>query len=204
MVHFTHIKHLPTIVTNGLLADNPAAAAGLLAKEIGNRSIKDQRRLRPVPIGPGGVVADYAPFYYAPRSPMLYAIIKGQVPEYPDGQDPLIYLESTVERLVAEGMEPLFTDRNAVLDFTKFSASLEELDSLVDWELMEAVYWYPTDTEPDRRERRMAECLVHHRVPWECFERVVVGTDARALEARRLLDEMGVSDTVDTQADWYF
>jgi hypothetical protein len=150
------------------------------------------------------MVGDYAPFYYAPRSPMLYAIIKGQVPEYPDGQDPLVYLETTVERLVDDGLAPIFTDRNAALGIAKFSQSLDDLDGLVDWQLMEAVYWYNTDAEPDRRERRMAECLVHQCVPWASFERVVVRTDARAEEVQQLLGEVGVTAEVHTQGEWYF
>ena len=35
-----------------------------------------------VPIGPGGAVSDYVLFYFAPRSPMMYAIHRGNVPTY--------------------------------------------------------------------------------------------------------------------------
>jgi len=48
-----------------------------------------------VPLAPYGCVADYVPFYFAPRSPMLYKLHKGGVPNYTGGQDPLVYLVSS-------------------------------------------------------------------------------------------------------------
>ena len=86
--HFTPIHHLVSIIERGLRCDG--TAAGLLAVEVGNRGIKERRRRRAVPVGGRGVVADYVPFYFAPRSPMLYAIAMGNVPEYTGGTDPLV------------------------------------------------------------------------------------------------------------------
>ena len=80
LYHFTHVSHLATIVRDGLLCDAQAHVGDRLRIEVGNREIKTQRRQRPVLCGPGGVVADYVPFYFAPRSPMLYAIKGGNVP----------------------------------------------------------------------------------------------------------------------------
>ncbi|MGI8631827.1 MAG: type II toxin-antitoxin system toxin DNA ADP-ribosyl transferase DarT [Solirubrobacterales bacterium] len=134
LYHFTHMENLPSIVAGGLLCE--AAGTARSSVEVGNRRIKDQRRRRPVPVEPGGAVSDYVPFYFAPRSPMLYAINGGQVPEYTDGQDPLLYLVTSVERLVELGLALVFTDRNATLGFARFSAGLDELDGLVDWTLM--------------------------------------------------------------------
>lgn len=204
IVHFTHVDHLATVVQHGLLADNAAVAAGLLSIEVGNRDIKERRRRRPVPIQPAGTIADYAPFYFAPRSPMMYAIHKGRVPEYADGIDPLLYLVSTVQRLTELGTEVICTDRNAVLDITQFSADPEDLDGLVDWRLMEATYWFNTVEEPDRRERRMAECLAHQVVPWEAFTELVVRTEAREEQALAMLDALEASIPTRVAADWYF
>lgn len=91
------------------------------------------------------MVADYVPFYFAPRSPMLFALAMGNVPEYTGGMDPLVYLVTTAERLVHLGLPVLFTDRNAVLKTARFAHDLSDLDTLIDWSLMRRV---PGDRRP--------------------------------------------------------
>lgn len=202
LYHFTHLSHLPTIAEKGLLSD--AHAAGVLATEVGHRDIKGQRRRRPVGVGPGGVVADYVPFYFAPRSPMLSANIHGRVAEYSEGQDPIAYVVTTVERLRGLGLVPTFTDRNAALVFARMTDDVELLDDLVDWELMGATRWNNTPEDPDRRERRMAERLVYQRVPWEAVTCVATRTAQRRAEAEALLRSVGTSVVVEVRPGWYF
>jgi hypothetical protein len=203
LYHFTPIHHLASIIEHGLRCDNDAAG-GLLAVEVGNRDIKEQRRRRAVPVGPRGVVADYVPFYFAPRSPMLYAIARGNVPEYTGGVDLLVYLVTTADRLGQLGLPMLFTDRNAVLKTAHFTSSLADLDTVIDWPLMRATMWNNTPSEPDRRERRMAECLVHRQVPWWAIEYVAARTPARAIEAQATLARFSQGIAVRTRRDWYF
>ncbi|MGH3873529.1 MAG: type II toxin-antitoxin system toxin DNA ADP-ribosyl transferase DarT [Pseudonocardiaceae bacterium] len=203
LYHFTPIHHLASIIEHGLLCDS-RVAAGLLAVEVGNRGIKEQRRRRAVPVGPCGMVADYVPFYFAPRSPMLYAVAKGNVPEYTGGMDPLVYLITTADRLAELGLPMLFTDRNAVLETARFTRDPAGLDALIDWPLMRARMWHNTPSEPDRRERRMAECLVHRQVPWQAIEYVAARTPARAAQARATLARFSQGAAVRTRRDWYF
>ncbi|HEU5271499.1 MAG TPA: DUF4433 domain-containing protein [Jatrophihabitans sp.] len=203
-MHFTHVEHLTTIARDGLLGDAAARSTGSLQVEVGNHGIKEQRRRRVVPIAPGGVVADYAPFYFAPRSPMMYAIEKGNVATYTGGCDELVYLVSDVERLLDLQLPTVFTDRNAVLGVTTFTDDPASLETLVDWQLMRARDWYNTPTEPDRRERRMAECLVHDRVPWSAFRAVVVRKEECATRAGQLLAAAGVDTRIVVRPDWYF
>jgi hypothetical protein len=200
LYHFTSIRHLASIIERGLVCDN-SAAAGLLAVEVGNRGIKERRRRRAVPVAPRGVVADYVPFYFAPRSPMLYAITMGNVPEYTGSIDLLLYLVTTAERLAELGLPMLFTD---VLTTTHFTPHLADLDTLIDWPLMRATMWNNTPSEPDRMERRMAECLVHRQVPWRAIKYVVARTPARAAEARATVARFSQGVAVRTKRDWYF
>ena len=113
LLHFTHVDHLATIIERGLVAD--ADVGPLLLNEVGNRDIKNQRRRARVPLPPGGVVSDYVPFYFAPRSPMMSAIAQGQVPEYGTDTSSLVYIVTTVEHLQTLGIRMLFTRRNAAL-----------------------------------------------------------------------------------------
>jgi hypothetical protein len=107
-MHFTHIEHLDTIITDGLLRDT-VARGGLLKREAGNPGIKADRRKRKVPIHPFGHVGDYVPFYFAPRSPTMSAISHGRVPEFGRNVTGLMYLVTTTQALVAAGLTVLCT-----------------------------------------------------------------------------------------------
>jgi hypothetical protein len=201
VVHFTHIDHLDTIVIEGLLCDN-TACGGLLKREAGNPDIKTGRRSRNVPIHPFGCVADYAPFYFAPRSPMMSAISHGRVPHFGRDVTGLMYLVTTTQALVEAGLTVLVTDRNAKLDLAEFRTEAD-CDELVDWELMRQTYWNNTLEYPDRRERRMAECLVHQCVPFDVFHQIVVHSDRQAAIVREGLRRNGKSTPVYVRPQWY-
>lgn len=204
LCHFTHVDHISLIIKHGLLSDSKAQSTGLLLTEVGHRGIKGRRRSREVPVPPGGAVGDYAPFYFAPRSPMMYVIHRGGVPTYDGGCDDLVYLVTTVERLAELGLPLVFTDRNAALKVAAFAEGLARLDELVDWRLMEEPRWSNTPEEPDRKERRMAECLAHDCVPWEAFTTVVVKTPECAQRAASAISSLGQSTPVVVRPDWYF
>lgn len=187
LYHFTHIEHLESIVARGLVSDSMAQASGLVSVDVGNQGIKERRRRRTVPIEPGGVVADYVPFYFAYRSPMMFTIAGGNVPTYTRGCDDLVYLVTTIERLVKLGSSLVYTDRNATLRIATFTDDVARLDGLIDWQLMRQRMWNSTPDQLDRQERRMAECLAYQRVAWEAFQEVVTRTPSCAKRACQLL-----------------
>jgi hypothetical protein len=153
---------------------------------------------------PGGVVADYVPFYFAPRSPMLFSILGGQVKEYADDQTHLIYLVSRLSRVTGLDLAWVATDRNAVLATAKFTGEQQALSSLIDWQIMEAKYWANTADDGSRRERRMAEFLVQHVVPWSAFTHVGTCCDQRQEEVRRLLSTSEHRPKLLVTPSWYF
>lgn len=207
VAHFTHVDHLVTVAQHGLLCDTAAHAAEVLTTEVGNPGIKDQRRQRAVPLSPGDTVADYVPFYFAPRSPMMYAISRGNVPSYKGGTARLVYLFSTLERLHELEHHLVLTDRNAALAYAEFRvfdpADLID-DDFIDWGLMEERYWNNTADEPQRMERRMAEALVHKRVAWDAITKVGTQNEVVASEVRAVLAAAGSSVPVDVRPQWYF
>jgi hypothetical protein len=201
ILHFTHIDHLPGIIQSGLSCDGEVSTA--LLHEVGNRSVKELRRKTAIRVSPGGHVSDYVPFYFAPRSPMLYAIHAGNVPEYRAGIDPLVYLVTSVEALIDAGLEIVITDRNAALVHAAHMSGRAGLAG-IDWDLMRARPWFNTIEEPDRRERRMAECLAYRHVPWRLIRRICVRRTARATEVAGHLQAARLDLPVAVTPDWYF
>lgn len=205
VLHFTHIGHLPTVIQRGLLSDK--YVRDLLTTEVGNRDIKNQRRQQTAKLAPGGTVDEYVPFYFAPRSPMMYSIFKGNVPSYQGGVAKIVYLCSTLESLHGLGHRILLTDRNAALnyaDYREFDPADHISDGFIDWDLMLERYWVNTPENPQRVERRMAETLVHHRVEWEAIMEVVVRDEEVGQEVRGLLAGVGSKIPVNIKPDWYF
>lgn len=170
--HITHYTNLPRILeAGGLLCDREGADKCLVS--IAYDDIKQRRKRTDVPCGPGGTVADYVPFYFAPRSPMLYAIHKGFVSHYTVGQREIVYIVSSVQAVQQRGLPFVFTDGHPVVRITRFFNTLDDL-SQVDWQVMRSRTWYNTDADPDRKRRRQAEFLVYRFFPWEAVQMVCV------------------------------
>ena len=171
--------------------------------------------MRAVPNPPGGVVHDYVPFYFAPRSPMLFAINGGRVAGCPWRQEDVVHFETTVENVVGVGHAFVFYDRNATLAFSTAYTDLVHLDTAVAWDLLTEApqldgfcrYWQnkPADARyADRMERRQAEFLVKDRAPLAVMTRIGVIDAAKQAAVQTLLTQSGVQLTVGVVPDWYF
>ena len=68
---------------------------------------------------------------------------------------------------------------------------------------MEEQYWGYTPDDPERPDRRSAECLVHHQVPWAAFESIVTKNGATQAEVQALHSSLGVSVPVSVRGAWY-
>jgi len=146
-------------------------------------------------------VGDYVPFYFSPRSPMLYAINRGAVEGYTEGQKPVIYLRATVEAVVEGHLSWVFTEGHADMLFTDFFDDLKDL-AKVDWDLMKATYWNDTDDDPDRKRRRQAEFLVQNFFPWELVSYIGVYDRSIAETVGEIIK--GGSPEVGVQRGWYY
>lgn len=81
--HITHIDNLPSIATGmGLVSDAERIATELSCSVVGVSTIK-QRRLEEIAVAchPGTTVGQYVPFYFCPRSIMLYILRMGNHPD---------------------------------------------------------------------------------------------------------------------------
>lgn len=157
-----------------------------------------------VPCGPGGTLGEYVPFYFAPRSPMLFRIQHGGVENVSSDPARLVYLVSSTEAVVAAGREYVFTDGNAAAAFTEFHDDAEHLGEVVDWPLMKATMWANTPADPDRRRRRGAEFLVHQALPFELVDKCCVYDAAARSAVAAAAADAGWEVEVRIRRNWYF
>jgi hypothetical protein len=198
--HISHLRNLERILSEGgLHCDRDAQTRKSV--NIGHMHIKERRLRREVPVGPKGTVGEYVPFYFAPRSPMLFAISRGAVEGYAEGQNPLIYLCSTVEAVDKAGLGWVFTEGHADMSFTDFFDDLDDLGK-VDWALMEERYWNDTNDDPDRKRRRQAEFLVHEFFPWELVSYIGVYDRSVAEAVGKVLN--AGCPKVGIEQGWYY
>lgn len=163
--HFTPASNVPKIIAaGGIHPDNVMFTQPEKYTDCASADIKTARRTKAVPVHPYGYVGDYVPFYYAPRSPMMSAISKGQVPGYDDSHG-LVYIASSVAQVDAADLPWVCTDGNARAGITHFYNTREELEERTDWQIMREKYWRNTDEDGDRRRRRAAEFLVYNFFP---------------------------------------
>lgn len=205
ILHFTHTRNLEGIFSDGYLkSDNLVDRTHELRVEAADLDVKARRRMTSVPLAPFGCVADYVPFYFGPRSPMLYVLHKGSVPNYQEGQDPLVYLVSTVEAVVDARKPCLFSDGNCAHAVTQFFGDIGLLDSAVDWEVMRAKMWANTAEDPDRMRRRMAEFLVYERLETQHLTEIAVRAPDIRRRVEAQLTKLEATLPVVVRPGWYY
>lgn len=203
--HITHISNLNSIIaTGGLHCDNGCASGGIAPTGIAHAHIKQRRAQRVVPVPPGGTLADYVPFYFAPRSPMLYSIHTGYVAGYQGGQTAVLHLVSSAQSVASNGHQFAFSDGHAEISFSAFSNQLGALQQLVDWAVMPLQYWNDTPADPDRKRRRQAEFLVHQFFPWTLVDSIGVYDQATATQVQQVLQGAAHKPVVNICAGWYY
>ncbi len=202
--HITHINNLPSILNSGgLIANSRLRQQQSNYLDIAHGHIQDRRELTRVPCAALGCLHDYVPFYFAPRSPMLYAIHKQNTQGYSGGQNPVIYLVSQAQIIAANNLTFAFTDGHAVIAYSEFYDNLQRLD-MIDWAIMQAKYWNNTQEDGDRKRRRQAEFLVHQFCPWMLMLEVGVINNTMQLQVQQILQNFNSQIPVNIYSNWYY
>ena len=203
--HITHIDTLASIIADGCLwSDHEIRKRDNERVVIGYGTIK-QRRLERYRVSchPRTFVGQYVPFYFCPRSPMLYVISKQNVDlNYKGGQSRIVHLVSNIGKAVhAAGDRPwAFSDGNAGADYTRFCDNLDEINDYVDWSSVKANYWM----DPTVKERKQAEFLVHTSFPWSSIVGVGAISPTVKAEVDSLLQNVDHKPKVIAKSEWYY
>lgn len=175
ILRFTHVNNLDTIIRlGGLHAPNHVPSHGSPYRPCHNTEVHGARAAVVIPAGPGGTIHDYVPFYFGYLSPMMLQLKTGQVPGYNEGQEPLIYLASTVQAVAEAGLSFVFSNGHGLATgLTNWFDDLDQLDE-VDWSMVYQRYWKDQLNDMDRQRRKQAEFLVYECCPWSLIQEIVV------------------------------
>ncbi len=191
--HICHVDRLPSIVSAGCLwCDEEIERRAPPGTTIGMNTIK-QRRLHELTLTshPTLHVGDCVPFYFCPRSVMLYLIHQANHPEltFRGGQGPIVHLEAdlhaTIDWAEAQPRRWAFTLSNAGAGYFEDRADLAQLDE-INWEAVAAKYWSGAG-----KEGKQAEFLLEDSFPWDLVERIGVHTDRIYRQAVHALPARG-------------
>lgn len=204
--HITHVDNLAGIVAaGGLFSDSRVARDGGPSSMIGMPTIKERRLRLPVGCHPGRRVGEFVPFYFCPRSIMLYVISCGNHPSltYRGGQRPIVHLQAdlheTVEWADDQGVAWAYSLSNAGAAYAQFRNRLHDLGD-IDWDAVQNSDF----REPDVKESKQAEFLVDGFFPWHLVELVGVYSSALLDQVRLVLPPSAVRPSVAIRGDWYY
>lgn len=203
--HIAHVDRLRSIVTDGYIwCDREVMRRAPPGTVIGMNGIK-QRRLNELRLSshPALHVGDCAPFYFCPRSVMLYLIYQGNHPEmiYRGGQGPIVHFEADLHEVVAwanaQRRRWAFTLSNAGSRFFEDRCDLGQLGE-IDWAAVAARDWKAC------KEGKQAEFLLEMSLPWHMVQRVGVATQATYNAVLNALPAGGHRPVVELRHDWYY
>ncbi|HVH74469.1 MAG TPA: DUF4433 domain-containing protein [Stellaceae bacterium] len=204
--HIVHADRLSSIIADASLwCDRRIVARAGPGTVIGMGSIKERRLTLPVHCCPRTCVGDYVPFYFCPRSIMLYVIHCANHPElaYRGGQQPIIHLEADLHRAVgwadAERRPWAFSLSNAGAAYAQFRASIADLVE-INWQAVAARDFRPADV----KEGKQAEFLVHDNFPWDLVDRIGVYSRTVAQQVTDAMRGAAHRPVVEIRRDWYY
>ena len=199
----THIENLRIILRDGMYAPNVRRYPDYV--NIGDESLIAQRGVFNVPTAPGGVLADYVPFYFGGCSPMLLNIKTGHRGIKQRDQREIVYVCTHIDSVTQACPEFCFTDGHAKDRLTAFYNQLSDLDK-VDWGVVEQKFWASTEEEPDRMRKKQAEFLVKNHVPLPCLSGIIVLDEIAAETVNTIKKETGCSLPVhiDNKRKYYY
>jgi len=202
--HICHVDRLPSILNcNGLFSDAKVSELDLPGTVVGMSNIK-QRRLNELRLDshPTLFVGQCVPFYFCPRSVMLYLIHRRNAElTYQGGQAQIVHLESDLYETVAwanaNNRRWAFTLSNAGSYYFEDRADLANLHE-IDWDAVQARIWNQC------KEAKQSEFLFEESFPWGLVRRIGVSNNIVYGQVLNALQQQEHKPTVEVKTDWYY
>lgn len=194
----THINNISHIAKCGIVK----ATSPLHDKKF--QSIGDSQviNLRKGKVINGYHIGDYIPFYFGPRSPMLYVIQHGFNGVQHVEPEKIVYCVIKLDDLIADGIECLFTDGHALSFLTSFYTKdyLINIDRIVNYTDVYSSQWN-LEEDRDLKRRKEAELLIKDDLPAKYIKGYVVYNE----KAKQSLIEKGIiGNLIAVMPNYYF
>ena len=203
--HILHIDKLESILRAGaIFCDKIARERYNVGTRIGMQDIKNFRLTKPLISYPDLMVGSCTPFYFCPRSVMLFIIYKGDHPnlDYKGGQFPILHIvanfNKTIDWANANCKRWVFTNVNARAKYAEDFNQIKDLDK-IDWEAVNAQDWR------EKKEHKQAEFLVEGFFPIQLIESIGVYNAEYQSKVMSILAKYSIcSINVPIMKDWYY
>ena len=209
--HIVHVDRLPSIITDGSLwSDAKVTRHSPSGTTIGMQKIK-QRRLtvNKLDSHPDLFVGDCVPFYFCPRSIMLYLLHKANDPEliYRGGQAPIVHLEMDLRQVTTwaeqHGQRWAFTLSNAGNAYFEDRCDLKQLGE-INWAAVQNNGWGYQGVSRSVREGKQAEFLVENQLPWNLVTRIGVHSQPIYNQVTSVLSSSAHKPSIEVKNEWYY
>lgn len=202
--HILNVDKLASVAGDGFLfSDAQMMQRPANGTIIGMNHIK-QRRLLELTLSshPDLFVGQCVPFYFCPRSVMLYIIWRGSIDlEYKGGQGPIVHLVSdlkqTVEWAQQHDFRWAFSLSSAASRHFEDRCELGQLGE-INWEAVNAHYWSSVS------DQKQAEFLIEDRFPWHLVEEIAVINQTIGQQAVQAIAGAQHRPDVQIRPTWYY
>jgi len=208
--HIVHVDRLASIVADGFLwSDATMVARQGVGTTIGMSNIK-ARRLNELSLSchPDLRVGHCTPFYFCPRSVMLYLIYRrNEELAYKGGQEPIVHLEADLQAAIAwaedNGQRWAFTQSNAGAYYFEDHSDIEKL-SEINWDAVAARQWSGRGISGTVKEGKQAEFLIESAFPWQLIEKIGVHSQGIVPMAAQAIQGAAHRPGLEIKRDWYY
>lgn len=204
--HIVNVDRLHSIIADDCLwCDAEVIRRASSGTNIGMDEIKERRLKSKLASHPDLHVGDCVPFYFCPRSVMLYVIYQANHPKlaYRGGQGPIIHLESNLRQTIAwaeaNKKRWAFTLSNAGSSYFEDRCHLAKLDE-IDWNAVQATDWRQSHV----REHKQAEFLLEHQFPWKLVSRIAVYSQRTYDEVTIAVSSAAHRPSINIMREWYY
>lgn len=198
--HITDIGNLDAIIrAGGLHSDAALVGAGARPAQIGYADIK-YRRLNEYRIGccNNRFVGEFVPFYFCPRSPMLYTVNNGNTGRAVGCQSDILHLVSNAFAGASLGRQWAVSDGNAGSAYTTFTNAADSLEG-VNWTIVNSNNWAGA-----RIHAKATEFLVADFFPVEALTSIGCQNAQTAAAAQAILAQHNLPLRVNVHPNWYY